>query len=485
MKKLVYILLCLCLLILTFVSCKEPETIRICAMCHISDEGSFAISTEYYENNEANANEYLEEQNKGYRIQIDILRRDSDVWSSELDLSQYDMVLGVEKMTPTELAENFVDLSEELNNGALQDVYNQAPEIYWKRMSVNGHIYSINNYSPPYVPVIVVNTDKMKALNISIPERAEDFTMEDWMSYFEEVYEKNGNHPFLGGFLCGRGYDAAILQTLLWSSNFRMITPYLGFEKNDPNMEVVYVFDTAYAQEMKNQWRGYYEKGYGKCGYLSLYRDDPYLTIDLDQSCNPFVYEYTMELGNYTYHYISYPIQKSLEITALPACTRWNSISVVKGSEHQDVVYEFLNDEATDRRLAEALNLSLSENTDIYIGGGYHNLFGTPEENQITKEKRYEYYEEGVLSEFVFDATPVAEQVGKIDNIIEDLWKGMNCWVQTEFSPENWSTLEAWSENWDYRISELKKQMYEAGLQDVIDEVNRQIRDYAENKQGE
>ena len=41
--------------------------------------------------------------------------------------------------------------------------------------------------------------------------------------------------------------------------------------------------------------------------------------------------------------------------------------------------------------------------------------------------------------------------------------------------PSRYNSLEEWSSNWDANIAMLLEQMYDAGLQDIIDEANRQL----------
>lgn len=149
-----------------------------------------------------------------------------------------------------------------------------------------------------------------------------------------------------------------------------------------------------------------------------------------------------------------------------------------------------MNELSADEELLKAVTwdnkgyefMRLSPMNDVLNGFTLYN-HGTLEENKAETERRMAQYElSEIIPEFVFDPTPVAEQVTEIKAILDAL-KERDSWTMETIFPEYWEySMEEWSVYWDECMESLIQDMYDAGMQDVIDEVNRQIQAYqAEN----
>ena len=97
------------------------------------------------------------------------------------------------------------------------------------------------------------------------------------------------------------------------------------------------------------------------------------------------------------------------------------------------------------------------------------------EATKAAVEQLFEQAYTAPYSDFVFDETPVKEQY----QAVEALFEGFNtpggiAW-EKETDPYRCASLEEWSANWDANVAMLLEQMYDAGLQDIIDEANRQL----------
>ena len=99
---------------------------------------------------------------------------------------------------------------------------------------------------------------------------------------------------------------------------------------------------------------------------------------------------------------------------------------------------------------------------------------GSTEKTKELTEKAWEMSYLAPYSDFVFDETPVKEQYEAVEKLFASFNQPNNPWGE-KMMPSRYASLEEWSANWDANIAMLLEQMYDAGLQDIIDEANRQL----------
>ena len=138
-----------------------------------------------------------------------------------------------------------------------------------------------------------------------------------------------------------------------------------------------------------------------------------------------------------------------------------------------------MNDLATDEELASkvvSIILPLCPQV-IWLDSEYENGFrwmGSTEKTKELTEKAWEMSYLAPYSDFVFDETPVKEQYEAVEKLFASFNRRDNPWGE-RMKPSRYNSLEEWSSNWDANIAMLLEQMYDAGLQDIIDEANRQL----------
>ena len=167
----------------------EPETIRVAAFYDQKTVKAGEVDT-------TEINQYLEEQEKTYRLSVEQFTDLEDI-----NLSEYDLLLTDHFFTPKQISGSFLDLTEELHTGNLQLLYNAYPEIFWTTVLTNGHIYNLHGSTYANYPTLLT-------------------------PYKEDL--------------------SAVL-----TSYFRIITPYIGIANSDMDMQAVCLYESSYMSEIK------------------------------------------------------------------------------------------------------------------------------------------------------------------------------------------------------------------------------------------
>ena len=468
MKKWVIltILIVGCFMILP--ACQQISTLHIIKVINPGSDEAYweAYWEDYVAEKEISINQLLEDMGKAYRIKFEIaLNSQPLVLEDQSDIIIYD---GGD-ITPTELEENYLDIRPELENGALRPLYESMPELYWKSMSVNGHIYNVvrealNKQSGFFVP-----EEFFDRTDLDIAEQP--YSWEEWENIYPTIYEKNDNKPFIAFFVLNTETSQAY-NLYCFENAFRMITPYLGISLNgEGSGKVECVYESAYASKVKEWWIRQWEKGYVSDAIEDIHFDTAIFRTD---TMRGFCYPFPVTVNGYKL----YPFGNTIPLYAEVSGAQKNYTVINKNSADLDMVFQFFNDLVLEEELInEVVSYMLPLSPLVIYMQGYEYGWRWIESDENTRNLMEEYWEMTELapySEFVFDKTPVLEQMEAIEKVFQSYNQpGKNDWE--EVYPKNNASLEEWSANWDANVAILLEQMYDAGLQDIIDEANRQL----------
>ena len=463
MKRIISCVLILLLIMISFslVACqkKEVQTLNIGI--------NRAEPTQEYldglEAREISVNEYLEQQDKYYRIHFSTF--DGNQFSEE-QWEEFDLLYNgtgasgykIPFVSIGEYEKYFVDIKDELTEeGKLSDLYGSMPNGYWETVSQNGHIYSPVRNSENMVQAFLINPTDLDEVDVTIPDQLIGQPLTEWKSLFEDIYAANGGKGFLMPFTAFPGIP---FQCGLYQTHFQLITPFLGIDYENPEKGVQCVYETEYSNEVIDFWLDCMEKGYLESNGL-FYLISTY-GFSLEAS------RFHLE-GN-----MAYPVQDTIYNT--PDSLNRTALLISQKSDKIESIYAFYNDLATDFDLCQ--QVTCYERTD---GSGgttqYIELFLSPvasffgkkavesyvednyEDAYASYEKRLSVLQEAPLKDFVFDDSLVKEEMADIDEIMEDFGA-------ITYSPDS---------SWKEIKEDLVNQLYDAGMQKVMDEVNRQI----------
>lgn len=435
-------------------------------------------------------NAILEEEEQPYTIELEVLSEPGEEERASV-FAQYDMLCSMSfDFTLEEMDSYFVDLKGELENGALKPLYESMPQGYWQTLLVNEHIYNTVRYQPPIrtsLRLYEKEQDRdfpgLESLGIEAPEGMSGKTLEEWSPFFEEVSEANEGKPFMVLPLSDMRWTG-------WQDHFQMVGPYLGISYGNPELGVQCIFESEECEEIFAEWKGLVEKGYVHCYTLPEYEErfgetesnnKKYIT----QGCFYGAEEEELYEGIQLYPLkdTGYAYPQWME-RYFSGERDMYQLLVLKSSEKLEVVYQFLNALASDVELAVKVQEGLKDEGGLPLcylspyagakdnGGGMYFTDEPVEENIRKQRESYERLSEVPVPGFVLNEEPVAETIDTLlaECMVKEGLK-VNPFIELE------STISSW-EHYEEYIESFVDQLYENGLQEIKEEVERQLEAY-------
>ena len=477
-RKSIKVWFAIILLCMSLTACRQNTTtpIRIALVLHknINQESYDILAQKEI----PEINQTLAEKEKPYRLEVDMISYlERDTFSPE----GYDIVIwdGTGLSAET-IEEEYMDLTYELEEGALAPLYESMPAMYWEEVRTNGAIYNLVRLRLNTQSGMCIVGESLESRGIDIGDPT-SMSLEEWEEQFEKLYEANNYEPFIFYLSSSDLYRCAVLDNLYcFDSAFRMITPYLGISLQEPEAGVICVYESDYAAWIKEWWVRQWENGYVTEDMTDYFKaeagEETGLVFMPDtrlQICYPFPV-----ISEKNGHEL-YPFLNTTPIYAEVKGLESGYTLIPKTAPHLETVYQVLNDLATDEELAGrvvSIFLPLCPQViwlDSAYESGYRWMGSTEKAKELTK-KAWEMSYLAPYSDFVFDETPVKEQYEAVQKLFASFNQPDNPWGE-KMMPSRYNSLEEWSSNWDANIAMLLEQMYDAGLQDIIDEANRQL----------
>ena len=459
----------------TVTACQKqgPVTLKIAWPVDNIEELPKAMSSE------GAINTYLENKQKPYRLQFEALLLSPEQNLAD-QLADFDLFYGGNyDFSIKEIDSVFLDLRPLLEGEALAALYKSMPATYWETLRVNEKIYSITRTFPPEVHSLWISRGELESLGITVPESLLGKPLDAWSGFFQQVYEANGQKPFLISPYMFKSALCPVADGNVWQAHFQMITPYLGISYEHPEEGVVCVFESEYAQSMNELWEQFFESGY-------------VITSPLEMTASPLIMRstasYITEVHDIEGTYTSYPLQEhgySTNMTqvgdsALPYSL---GLQVLKEAPNQEEALIFLNDLADNQTAREICaqeewQLSFSPFAQYMVGVGTQRWSGMTEpaeENEALLREQYQNMESAPAVGFVLNTESIAQQHESIMSLFEtssDMGKVRHDPVRENVqNPEDWNAYIS-------AMHAVLEQMKAAGLDSVVEEANIQLSQY-------
>lgn len=487
MKKMKYYLLagvCVGIALLMAWQSGKPTTLKIVSVARSGSYGNRA----QLENYQQEINAYLEEKGKSYRVEFQLL---IDSSPNMEEYANCDMLFGSMKWNLRELESYFTDLSSELTDGSLQPLYESMPKEYWKTLTANGCIYSTVRFLPVGRSGLEIDEEQLKRLGIEVPSDLVGKPLKEWSDFLAAVFVANQNKPFIESpyYLNIADEEISSVPYVLgncWDAHFQMIAPFVGISYEEPEKGAQCIFESDYAKEMDRLWEEFAEKGYLQiyttqelqskfpADWKQVDNQTPIMRVNYCYSTKPYM-PYMDEI------YTVYPLEKEGHYAPNMLEHYFHQVLIPKESVNKDVTYQFMNDMSTDIELAQVVKGDMYED-------GVNNLLtptstaqyqepkanGPTEENIEKQKENYQSLLEPPLPGFAMDTEKVKKQMAAVRR----LYKIKDNMIIGIFSMTKESCFSYGWAGHDEITDSFVQQMYDAGLQDIIDEANRQIEAY-------
>ena len=424
-------------------------------------------------------NGYLAQQGEDYQVDLKMYTEQSYVQPAK----KFDIILTNDywndnSLTVSDRAYYFVDMAPELCvGGKLHTLYESMPETYWKTVKQNHAIYTPVRTKENTVPCWGFPVDELSKIGMSVPEELLGEPLAEWNNFFEELYQKNDQV----GFFNLRFYGLEDYQFLVDASSI----PFLVAVEGENGPEVACLYELVAMEDMIFLLQYYEDAGY-MYGYVDREnKRDVIFSEQLDFLENRTFMEHAtggpasvfvfssaslqpIEDDNFSPgdKYVLYPAEKAMYNAVRDL---GDEVFISTSSNNIDLVYHFYNSLAADLDFAkvvcidedavmgEYILLNLSPYAELLLENE-----GDFSSNYDAKEASLAELVDYPAANFVFDESPVRAEMYKLthDEEIGD------------------AEMELLGNPSIQGRDALLEKMYEAGLQTVLDEANRQLKEY-------
>ena len=366
----------------------------------------------------------------------------------------------------------FLELDNYINSDSGKNLKETIDQRFWEGATVDGKIYGVPNQKELGVaPMWVFTKEYIDKYNIPYQDINSLEELEPWLKVIKE------NEPDVIPLYITKGFSYTVF--------FDQLVDPVGVETKDNSLIVKNMFDTVEMKEHLETLRRYY-----KAGYINA---DSAIAQD-DNSVKRFVSKgdgqpYADQLWSKS---LNYPVVSSQIVDTLitNGSTTGSLISISQNSKNTDKSFEFLSLLNTDEYLRNLINYGVEDihyekvgekqiklikpeekNYDVaYFSLG--NLFLTYV-NETEPETKWEEFEvfndEAKISPalgFKFNSDSVKNEIASIGNVIE------------EFK----SAIYSGSVDVDEYLGKLNAKLKEQGIDKVIAEVDKQIKEWEKSK---
>lgn len=426
------------------------------------------VRTELYEDYAKQMNAYLHEQEKGYQVRIHLFAYlGSDAEKRKTAVEQCldykcDLIYGSNETALKELslAENFMDLKDELQNGRLTDIYHVYPEKYWTYIDDQcDGIYSTVQNVPLYGGLkIQINAAQLEKAGVSWEEKTGiQKELDEWDQIFDEIYSQLGEKPFIQ---VENFQPARMLSFLVPEKDCQVIAPGVGI--NLEAGEVQKVLDMPMVQEQIERIMNWYQKG-----WVAEKKDDDRIVECFHWAASNGVFHWNMKDEFGELNTWEYPIAGQLyyPIDLLQGETYF--CGIVKDSENIDLAIQLLSDAAADetlQRLWSYDGLGICLVPQIFVTASAEEQYFSGDQEVTLAELTYADYAEAEyasVSGFHFDDSAVQMQVTAVNQVIRNAKE-----AHLEYANFN---------SWPEDLEQFEVALEEAGINAIQEEIQKQL----------
>lgn len=381
----------------------------------------------------------------------------------------------------------FLELDEILTAEG-KDMYESIDSRFWEAARVGGKIYGVPSEKEiGSCPMWVFTKEYVDKYDIPYQDIHTLEDLEPWLALIQE------KEPDVVPMYLTRDYSAPTYMD--------KIQDPIGIEYDDGTLTVKNVFETERMKETLNTMRKYYLAGYINKDAATAYDDKAVKRFVTKGDGQPYAeLIWGKDLG---YEVVASEI---METKVTNASARGAMTAVNKNSEHPEKAVELLNLINTDVYLRNLLNYGIEgvhyEFVDVpademeaakdkpyvldkkikqieetkkdysvpyWVQGGLFNTYvleNEPIDKWSTFKEFNDASEEAPSFGFDFDLDPVSTQVAGFRNVLDEFGKSL---YTGSVDPEEY-------------LPQLQKKLEATGVQDVIDEMQRQIDEWQTTK---
>lgn len=365
--------------------------------------------------------------------------------------------------------ESYYPLTELINEYA-PDLWDKIPEFWWDGVRRNGEIYAVPNQQvASTVPSMEVDKKWIEKYNFDIDSVK---TWDDFEPFMQKIKENEPN------------YYATRPWSNYWVKNFEKITTAVGIDLREDGLKAIYEWDADGYQHGLDKLREWFEKGYFRSDVASVMDDNndylagKYVVLGCGWKPGYESYLNTTLGGDHKVVQIDKPYVTSGNVTA-------TMYAISAYSKHPDKAIKFI----------ELMNTNIEAYNLLCYGiEGKH--YERLDDNHIRLDKNSGYYSNAAwkfgnqFNAYLLEgqADDVWEETKKLNDeaeksrIIGFVFDSSR--VQTELSQMatvtgEYANYNNGSVNWRDSFEEYKKKMMNAGAENVLKEVQRQLDEYA------
>lgn len=438
------------------------------------------VGGEYGEKEVSELNSLLKEQGYDFQVQFRQIPDGFLVDGGMEELASYMKEQGVqadvlpfwrEDMADIVEKELAADITERIGQEGTEQIMQSLPERFWTVTAVDGKNYGIGNMYAPAPDGWAVNKELMEKYGFSYDDLAKPlWEMED---VFETVSKGEAGTEGFAAFSFVPGYLYYYIPFYFPDESLPV-----GFWTEDSGGSLIVsdLFETEQMKELAGVLNDYDEKGYLRSSGIQSEEENFFMQADYNgfpvfrqDYLDTWTNGHDIELTRIRYYE---PTEGDLliQLNAIPS---W--------SEHEEEAFRFLcfifsNQEASDLLLYGTGEEEQDTDETIYqkkLGNALISSIAEPYEDESKAEVNRTVLDnmtENPLYGFRFDESAVQKQADAMREIFGELSSQNALFMYDSFG----NTDSTWEENYEDYIDQLKA----AGIDDVVDEMNRQIQEY-------
>lgn len=391
------------------------------------------------------------------------------------------------------------ELEPYLNTESGQKLKAQLPEKYWELSAIDERYYGIASLAAPESGGWAVNQELMEKYNFTEKDLAKP--LDELEEVLQTVSEGEKSNSQFTAFV-------VVPEFLFYRLPFSFADMSLpvGYWKTggygesstevDNTEELVNLFDTEEMRKLTETLNDYFQKGYVQQCAAGLPESDHFF-MQPDYNGYPIYREDGLD---------TWTNRNGILLRRIPyfnsdtSSLSVNSNVILKSSSHQDEAFEFLSLMMTDQKVSDLL-LYGAEGTDYEKEGdriiagenltewecSYKKLGNPAVSSPVSPyedEKKTECLKlaldtvtDSPLYGFQFDETPVQNQVDAVRKQFSEMGYFRQMFL---FKKSTESQTESQAENWEEYYDSYCRKLKEAGIDEVVDEMNRQLKAFLE-----
>lgn len=340
----------------------------------------------------------------------------------------------------------------------LKETYESVPKEYWELNQENSHVYNLfESFQFQSFGFVYEGDLDSEAEVFQMIQNEEDpvRTLDALIVYYQENQSvlqwhlPNGQRTYFRNTMVSIPFSE-------WETDvfFHEIAPLVGIDYLGGNDEIICLLDSPVFQKITDLYQVIYAKG----AYLSGYRG----AVRIGNNC---VKENTV-------------INSSLEENIYYNAGIYNSeryLCIRKDTPKLDYVLDFIRNVTTDEDYANQFYFGKDGN-DLLNSLRYRFL------NSKALTKRSEYYQKDYLEHLMVQAkkTPLTGFVLDTTNIKEEI-DAIQMYLLSSEAFQHIENVDEWK-TFDEDMKQFRRDIYDLGMQKIIDEANTQYKAWRENR---